>query len=314
MEQKVPHWKNSRWLRNSLPFWLILPTLIFLFVIQIYPALYTVWLSLQERQPTGWVFVGLKNFERLFSMGIFGESVGHTIVFLVSHVTLTMVGAFFIAFLLSRKIRFTGFYITMLFIPWVIAQIIAGLVFRLLVAPDYGLFAGLLQNPGLFPPDGLSILTASRPQPWLSNFPFPPSPAMILLIIASTWRAIPFVTLLLLGAIEMVPQEVLESSLIDGASGWQSIRYIMIPLILPTIVVAVFSLTLNGMNGVGLIFSLTDGGPGTSTNILSFILYTIGWGQLQFGRAAALALIIAIINWLLITGTLRTTRAEESTS
>ncbi len=80
------------------------------------------------------------------------------------------------------------------------------------------------------------------------------------------------------------------------------------------LVVAVFSLTLNGMNGVGLIFSLTDGGPGTSTNILSFILYTIGWGQLQFGRAAALALIIAIINWLLITGTLRTTRAEESTS
>jgi ABC-type sugar transport system permease subunit len=311
MRPELTHWKNSRLLRNSLPFWLILPTIIILFAIQIYPGLYTVWLSLQERQPSGWVFVGDKNFERLFSMGIFGESVGHTIVFLVSHVILTMVGGFFTAFLLSRRINFTGFYITLLFIPWVIAQIIAGLVFRLLVAPDYGLFAGILQNPGLFPPDGISVLTASRPQPWFGDFPFPPSPAMILLIIASTWRAIPFVTLLILGAIQMIPQEVLECSLIDGANGWQSIWYIMVPLILPTIVVAIFSLTLNGMNGVGLIFSLTDGGPGTTTSILSFILYTIGWGQLQFGRAAALALIIAVINWLLIAGTLRSTRAEE---
>ncbi len=311
MQQNLARVKTSRLLRNSLPFWLILPTILILFAIQIYPGIYTVWLSLQERQPSGWVFVGLKNFERLFSMGIFGESVGHTVVFLVSHVTLTMIGGFITAFLLSRKINFSGFYITLLFIPWVIAQIIAGLVFRLLVAPDYGLFAGILQNPSLFPPDGISVLTASRPQSWFGDFPFPPSPAMILLIIASTWRAIPFVTLLILGAIQMVPQEVLECSLIDGASGWQSIRYILIPLILPTLVVAIFSLTLNGMNGVGLIFSLTDGGPGTTTSILSFILYTIGWGQLQFGRAAALALIIAVINWLLIAGTLRSTRAEE---
>ncbi|NPV55047.1 MAG: sugar ABC transporter permease [Anaerolineae bacterium] len=314
MQHTKPPRKPLRFLRNSLPFWLILPTVIFLFVVQVYPALYTVWLSLQERQPSGWTFVGLKNFDRLFNMSIFGESAGHTIIFLVSHVILTMVGAFIIAFLLSRKIRFTGFYITVLFIPWIIAQIIVGLVFRLLVAPDYGLLAGLLQNPDLFPPNGLSVLTASRPLPWFGEFPFPPSPAMILLIIASTWRAIPFVTLLLLGAIEMVPGEVLESAMIDGASLWQSIRYIMIPLILPTIIVSILSLTLNAMNGVGLIFSLTDGGPGTSTNILSFTLYTIGWGQLQFGRAAALALIMAVINWILIAGILRNNSSEGETN
>ncbi len=85
----------------------------------------------------------------------------------------------------------------------------------------------------------------------------------------------------------------------------------MIPLMLPTMVVALFSLTLSGMNGVGMIFSLTGGGPGTSTSVLSYMLYSIGWGRLQFGRAAALALIIAIVNWLLITGTLRVTRVNE---
>ncbi len=304
--------KSKSPLQTSLPFWLILPTVIVLLIVQVYPALYTVWLSLQEREPTGWTFVGAKNFQRLFDMGLFSESVGHTVIFLVGYVVLTMVAAFFIAFLLSRKIRFTAVYITLLFIPWVIAQIIAGLVFRLLVVPDYGVLSGILQNPAFFPPEGLSVLTAVRPQPWFGDFPFPPSPAMIFLILASVWRALPFVTLLLLAAIQTVPEQVIESSRIDGANNRQMIRQIILPIILPTLIVAIFSLTLSGMNGVGMVFSLTNGGPGTSTQVLSYLLYTIGWGQLRFGRAAALAMMIAVINWLLISGTLRITRVEGS--
>jgi ABC-type sugar transport system permease subunit len=84
----------------------------------------------------------------------------------------------------------------------------------------------------------------------------------------------------------------------------------MLPLILPTMIVALFSLTLSGMNGVGMVFSLTRGGPGTSTEVLSYLLYSIGWGQREFGQAAALAILIAIVNWLLILGTLRITRSQ----
>ena len=297
--------------RNWLAFWLILPTILVLLLVQVYPALYTVWLSLREREPAGWIFVGLGNFRRLFTMGLFGESVGHTIVFLVGYVALTLSLGFVIALLLNRRLRLSGLYITLLFIPWVIADIIVGLVFRLLVVPDYGLLSGILQNPSLFPPDGVSILTAPRPAPWFGEFPFPPSPAMIFLILASAWRALPFVTLLLLAALQMVPAEVIESARIDGASSWQTVRLITIPLILPTMVVALFSLTLGGMNGVGMVFSLTEGGPGTTTQVLSYLLYTIGWTRLQFGQAAALALLIAVVNWLLILGTLRLTRVDE---
>jgi len=297
--------------KDWLPFWLIAPTLIVLFAVQVYPALYTVWLSFQERNPTGWEFVGSRNFDRLFNMSLFGESVGHTIIFLAGYVSLTMVAGFFIALLLNKNVRLSGLYITLLFIPWTIAQIIAGMVFRLLVVPDYGLFSGILQNPALFPPKGLSVLTAAPPQPWFGDFPFPPTPALVYLILASSWRALPFVTLLLLAAMQTVPGEVIESSRIDGANGWQIVTHIMIPLMLPTVVVALFSLTLSGMNGVGMIFSLTGGGPGTSTSVLSYLLYSIGWGRLQFGRAAALALIIAVVNWLLIIGTLRITRVNE---
>lgn len=297
--------------RQWLPFWLLLPTILVLLVTQVYPGFYTIWLSLQTRQPAGWEYVGLNNYERLVGMGAFAESVGHTVVFLLGYVGVTLVAGFGVALLLNRKLKLSGFYITLLYIPWVIADIIAGLVWRLLVVPDYGVLSGILQNPALFPPNGLSILTAVPPRPWLGDFPFPPAPAMVYLILASAWRALPFITLLTLAAMQTVPQEVVESSRIDGANRWQTVRMIILPLILPTLVVAFFSLTLSGMNGVGMVFSLTGGGPGTSTEVLSYLLYAIGWNQREFGRAAALAMIIAVVNWLLIVGTLRVSRVEE---
>jgi len=311
MQATATRRKSKSRFRDTLPFWLILPTILVLLAIQVYPAFYTIWLSFHERKPQGWEYVGVRNFQLLFGMGIFGESVGHTIIFLVGYVSLTLVLGFVIAMLLNRKLRFSGFYITLLFIPWIIADIIVGIVFRLLVIPDYGLLTGFLGNPALFPPDGLSVLTAVPPQPWLGEFPFPPAPAMTYLILASSWRALPFITLLLLAAMQTVPTEVIESSRIDGANGWQVVRRIMIPLMLPTLVVAVFSLTLSGMNGVGMVFSLTRGGPGSATQVLSYTLYSLGWSQLDFGRAAALALLIAVVNWALIMATLRVTRVEE---
>lgn len=303
--------QSRRKRRNWLPFWLILPTVLVLLVTQVYPGFYTLWLSFQQRQPQGWEYTGGRNYELLFNMSLFSESVGHTIVFLIGFVVLTLAAGFGIALLLNRRLRFSGLYVTLLYIPWIIADIIAGIVWRLLVVPDYGVLAGILQNPSLFPPNGLSVLTAVPPQPWLGDFPFPPAPAMTYLILASAWRALPFITLLLLAAMQTVPHEVIESARMDGANGRQVVRRIMLPLMLPTLVVALFSLTLSGMNGVGMVFSLTGGGPGTSTEVLSYLLYSIGWGQREFGRAAALAMLIAVVNWLLIVGTLRVTGVEE---
>jgi multiple sugar transport system permease protein len=306
--------KTQRLFRDTLPFWLLFPTLIAIIIVNVYPALYTLWLSMEDRGPEGWIFVGLDNYTRLFNVSQFSQSVGLTIVFLVGYIALTMAGGFLTAFLLSRNIRFAGFFLTMLFIPWVLSHIIVGFIFRLMVTPDYGIFSGWLANPALFPPKGISVLTAAPPSPWFGDFPFPPSPAMWLLIIASTWRALPFVTLLTLAAIQTVPAEVIESSRIDGANSWQVVRHILVPLILPTLVVAIFNLILNGMNGVAMVFSLTGGGPGTATQIISYMLYSIGWQRIQFGRAAALALIIAVVNWVLILATVRGTGLEERES
>jgi ABC-type sugar transport system permease subunit len=302
--------RTDKW----LPFWLIAPTIIILLIVQVYPAIYTAWLSTQERTMEGWNPVGLENYQRIMSTSLFREAVGHTVVFLVGYVVVTLVLGFVIAQILNRKLLLSGLYLTLLFIPWILADILAGIVFRLLVVPDYGVLSGVLGDPNLFPPKGLSILTASRPSPWIGEFPFPPSPAMIYLILAAAWRALPFITLLLLAALQTIASEVIESARIDGANSWQVARRITIPLILPTLVVALFSLILGGMNGVGMVFSLTGGGPGTTTHVLSYHLYTLGWSRLRFGQAGALALMIAVVNWLLIAGSMRVTRVDERTA
>jgi ABC-type sugar transport system permease subunit len=310
----TPKIRQGNFFANTLPFWLILPTVLVLLAIQFYPGFYSIWLSFTERKAGELQNVGLRNYERLFNMGLFSESVGHTIVFVVGYVLVTLIASFAIAQLLNRKMKFSGLYITLLFIPWVIADIIAGLVWRLLVVPDYGLFSGILGNPTLFPPKGLSILTDVRPPAILGNFPFPPSPAMVYLILASAWHILPFVTLLILAALRTISHEVIESSKIDGANSWQTTRYISLPLVLPTLIVALFNLTLGAMNGVGMVFGLTNGGPGTTTEVLSHVLYSIGWTQREFGRAAALAVLIAIANLILIMGTLRVSKTDERTA
>jgi ABC-type sugar transport system permease subunit len=223
-----------------------------------------------------------------------------------------MTAAFVIAQFLNRKMRLSPFYITVIFVPWVLSDVVVGLMFRLFVVPEYGLFSGLFASPGLFgPPAGVSILTTPPAPPVAAGVPFPPSPALIYLIFAAAWKGLPFITLLILAALQTVSREVLESASIDGANSAQSFRFITLPLILPTLVVALFNLTLTGVNGVGMVFTLTGGGPGTSTEVLSFLLYTIGFGRLDFGRAAALSVFMALINLGLITLALRISRSER---
>ncbi len=299
---------------QTLPLWLLLPTLLVLAVIQFYPGIYSIILSLQDRRAGAVEWVGFRNFERIFESAIFRESVGHTVVFLVGYVLVTMVASLAVALLLNQRLRLGGVYLALLFIPWVIADIIVGLIFGLLVVPEYGLLSPILSNPTLFPPKGLSIPSDPPPKPWIAGFPFPPAPAMVYLILASSWRALPFITLLLLAALKTVPSEIVESARIDGAGRLQLLFRIILPLILPTMVVALFNLMLGGINGIGLVFSLTRGGPGTATEVLSYLLYTIGFQRLEFGRAAALAVFMAVINLALILLTLRVSRVDERTT
>jgi ABC-type sugar transport system permease subunit len=305
--------RNRLSLSRTLPFWLLLPGLIVIAAIQLYPALFTFYLGFQRIEPgTGrYVFRGLDNFVRLLSNSSFVESVGHTIIFLTGYCVLAMGLATGIALLLRQRLRLNAFAITVIFIPWVLSDVIVGVVWRLFVVPDYGLFSPFFANPALFPPRGISVLTSPPPPSLIEGVSFPPAPALVFLIFAAVWKVLPFITLLILAALQTVPNEVLESASIDGATGAQSFRFITFPLILPVLTVALINLILGGINGVGMVFSLTGGGPGTATEVLSYLLYSIGFARLDFGLAAALSVIMTIVNLILVLLTLRLSAPQE---
>ena len=294
---------------RTLPFWLLLVPMLFIVFVQLYPGLYTFGLSLNNMEAGARKFVGLQNFGRVFGSSAFRESLVHTAVFLAGFVSLTLLAGFVVALVLNRRMKFSPLYITLIFIPWVLSDVIVGYVWKLFVDPGAGLLSPLFALP-IFGLNGQPLLIAPPPAQISPDVPFPPAPAMLYLIAAAAWKALPFTTLLLLAALQTVPKEIVESARIDGAGGWSVFRLITLPLILPTILVALFNLTLSGMNGVGMVFSLTGGGPGTATEVLSYLLYSIGFTQLDFGQAAALSVFIFSINLILIGVSLRASRSR----
>jgi ABC-type sugar transport system permease subunit len=294
-------------LSRTLPFWLLLPGLLVIAAIQLYPSLYTFYLGFQRIEPgTGlYTFRGLENFERLLTARQFHEGLVHTAIFLIGYAVLTLGCALGIALLLRQRVRLNALYITLIFVPWVLSEVIAGTVWRLFVVPEYGLLTPF------FSAFDVSVLTSPAQRSVVGDLPIPPAPALLLLIVASAWKTLPFTTLLILAALQTVPAEVLESASIDGATGAQSFRSITLPLIMPTLAVAVFNLTLGGINGVGMVFSLTGGGPGTATEVLGYLLYSIGFRRLDFGLAAALSVFMSIINLILVLSTLRLSGVQE---
>jgi multiple sugar transport system permease protein len=301
---------RQSFLSRTLPLWLLLPSLLVLAVIQFYPAFYSIFLSTQNFDAGNMKYVGVQNFDRVLGSSTFTDSVWLTLMFLFGYALLTLVVSFTVALFLNRKLRLSGFYLTIIFIPWVLSDVIVGLIFRLFVVPDYGLLSPIFASPFFGSPDGISLLTTPSPTPIVDTIPFPPAPALFLLIFAAAWKAVPFITLLILAALQTVPKEVLESASMDGANGFSSFRHITFPLVVPTMVVAMFNLTLGGINGVGMVFSLTNGGPGTATEVLSFLLYTLGFGELEFGRAAALSVLMTVLNLILILLALRVSRSD----
>ncbi|MCX6017261.1 MAG: sugar ABC transporter permease [Chloroflexi bacterium] len=296
-------------MRKLLPWLLLAPSLLVIGVVQLYPALWSVWLSFQKVAGVRTAPVGLRNYALVFGSRAFAESLWHTAFFLFGYVVLTLLLGLGIALLLNRKLKLGTAYASLLFVPWVLSDVIVGLVFKLFVDPDTGLFAPFFAQP-LFGLQGSALLTHVPTETFIASVPFPPAPALIYLIVAAVWKALPFTTLLALAALQTVPREVTESAALDGAGGGRMFAYITLPLILPQVLAATFSLIIGGMNGVGMVFALTGGGPGTSTEVLSLLLYSIGFSALDLGRAAALSVFIAAVNLLLLAAALRASRAR----
>ncbi len=268
---------RNRW----LPLWFLLPALLVLAFIQVYPSLYSLYLSTTRVRGGVLSEVGLANFERLFNSPTFVESLKTTVIYSGFYLALTVSLGLLVALLLNRRIRFTGGYLILIFIPWVISDVVAGTMWRWLFQQTYGIVQVWL-NPIV----GSSLYTNA-------------SGAMGIVIAASVWRALAFTTLLFLAALQTVPVEVIESAALDGANRFQRFLQIIFPIIRPTFLVVILMTSIRAVNTIGIILSITRGGPGTATLTTSLYLYRTAWLEGDFGTGAAISVIMFAVNVVL---------------
>jgi multiple sugar transport system permease protein len=225
------------------------------------------------------VFAGFGNYAWILKDPNFQESFMVTITFAFSVVILEMILGVGLALMLERPIRGMTVFRTIFILPMMIAPIVVGLVWRYMYNPQFGIINKTLKKWGF------------ESIPWLSS----PDWALPSVIIADIWQWTPFIFILSLAALQSLPRSALEAARIDGASEWQQIVYIKIPLMMPVLVVAALLRMIDAFKVLEVIFIMTNGGPGLSTEILSLQIYKTAFVSWELGRAAALSNILLAI-------------------
>lgn len=264
------------------PYLFLAPAIAVLAIALLYPIGYMIYASFLDWNPSQRIgeadFVGLRNYVNLLNDASFLESMWVTIKFAAIVVTLEMVLGVGLALLLDRNIRGMSVLRTVFILPMMIAPIVVGLMWRYMYHPTVGIFNRTLKEFGF------------APIPWLSDGNW----AFASVVIADVWQWTPFIFILSLAALQSLPQSALEASRIDGATGWQQIVYIKLPLMMPVLIVTLLLRLIDAFKVLEVILVLTNGGPGLSTEILSLRISRTAAEFRELGEAAAMS------NYLLI--------------
>jgi len=281
-----PFWARfgqDRWLR----FTLLLPAVIMLVVFSVYPLLYSLYTSLWNyRFGQFTTFAGLDNYQRMFSDGGFWGSIGTTLVFTGGVLPAELLLGLVLALILVENVRFRAFYRTAFIIPMVVAPVVVGIIFRLLYNSEFGLPNYILGE----------LLHLPRPD-WFGN----PNLALRSIMLMDIWQWTPFMFLILLAGLQTIPLDLLEAARADGATYWQSLRYVTLPLLRPTILVALLVRTMDALRLFDQVYVTTLGGPGTATEVVSFFVYKVAFKFSQLSYAAALLVVLLIITLIIST-------------
>ncbi len=269
---------------RTLPGYLFLaPALIVTVAIMLYPLVFSLQTSFESYQlarPEEREFIGLDNYLWTIQSPNFLNSITVTLVFTAAAVTLEFLLGLALALLVNREFRGQGLVRTMLMLPLFLTPSVVGLLFVRLYYPGDGLVPLFLSLFGLD-----------------NNFPLLGTRATALpaIILMDVWRTTPFMFLVLLAGLQSLPQEVIEAAQIDGASPWQILKGVTLPLLMPLILVA---LTIRGMDAFrefDTFMLLTGGGPGQATEVISMMAYILAFRAYDIGRASAVAWVILIL-------------------
>ncbi|RIK36588.1 MAG: sugar ABC transporter permease [Chloroflexi bacterium] len=236
------------------------------------------------------VFIGLENFRTLFNDPLFWKTLWNTAYYTFVAVPTGVFIAFWLAILMNRKMRGVLFFRTVYFLPQITLTVAAAIVWSWLYHPELGLFNYLL---------GLIGVEGPR---WLQSTAW----AMPAIIIMGNWHGIGFAMLILLAGLQGIPEEYYEAAEIDGANGWQRLRFVTIPLLTPTIFFVVVTSLIGAFQGFDQFYVMTNGGPAKATTTLVLYIFQNGFTFFKMGYGAALAfmlflciLVITLVQWRL---------------
>ncbi|OJY34016.1 MAG: hypothetical protein BGP06_11560 [Rhizobiales bacterium 65-9] len=263
---------------------LVLPACSFVLALNIFPALFTIvtsffrWNFVNKRIPPRFVFLG--NYqELLFSEPLLPQAVLNTLFFILGTVSLQVVAGVAIAMLLNQGLRGTRVATALLLIPMAIAPAVIAWLFSILL------------NEALGPVNyALQALNLSAP-PWLSDARW----ALPTIVLVDAWQWTPFIVIISLAGLRSQPPSVFEAAMLDGANARQRFRYITLPLLRPVLIIAILLRTVDAFKMFDLVYLLTGGGPGTSSQTLSLYGYRLGVVQFDVGRGSTVSTIMLMI-------------------
>jgi multiple sugar transport system permease protein len=259
---------------------LIAPTIAVLVALSIYPLVYAVKVSLQTESSAG-VRWSLQNFTRLAADDFFRSALAHTIVYTIIALTFEFMLGLGLAVLLNRAMRGRSLFRAALLVPMMLPPVVVGVVWRLMLNPNFGAINGTLKGTGL----NTEALT------WTAS----PTLAFASVIMVDIWQWTPFMFLILLAGLQAIPEEPYEAALIDGSSAWQTFRHITLPLLKPAILIALLLRTMDLLRVFDQIFILTEGGPGSATETISLYIYRTAFRFSDFGYAAAMSFVLLLL-------------------
>jgi multiple sugar transport system permease protein len=277
----APQKRRSRGLsEKGLAFWMVSPSMVLIAIVAAYPIIYAIWLSLHEysvRQAglSRWAGpFGLHNYSVALQNADFWTAMTTTLIFTVASVTLELLIGLAMAMAMHAAFKGQGLLRTVVLVPWAILTVVTATMWRTIFESPQGFVNQIL--------GGDTVWLGSEPQ------------ALIVIIIADVWKTAPFMALLILAGLQVIPTDVYEAAKVDGASAWQRFTKITLPLLRPAILVALIFRTLDALRIFDLPFVLTKGSNGTNTVSLE------AYEELRENRLIGLGSAMAVITFIIV--------------
>ncbi len=276
------------------------PALIIVAAVTIFPILYSVVMSLSNVTVSGNGFslsgVTGSNYSLVLKNSTWHYALGFTVLYTLVTVLVELVIGTLIALVLQRLTAGRGWMMALLLIPWSMITVINAELWGYIYQGTYGVLGAIFTAVGLHPPAAGFLGTST--------------PAIISLMVADVWKTTPFVAIIVLAGLVMLPGDIYEAAEVDGSSGWSTFWRITVPLLRPTLALAVMFRVLQAFGLFDLPYVLTNGGPGTSTNSLAILGYNAMFKNLSFGPGAAVATTTALLVLIGCLISLRTFRVQ----